>query len=161
MNCCSTKITWKKIFALLVAFIGFTQSFAVFAIGIVSILSNAFLYRIGPDDRICLMIVNTLDLSGHWKFFLDFCEYCYSTNTIPTTLAALLTLVLHGSLCYGLIKKNPQFINPWIIAGVLGIIALIFSQGYVSNLYTCTVWSDNDVAVAVGDQISGISSPTL
>ena len=148
-------------FALIVAFIGFTQSFAIFAIGIASILSNAFLYRIGPDDRICLMIVDALDLSGHWKIFLDFCDYCYSTNTIPTTLAALLSLALHGSLSYGLIKKNPQFINPWIIAGVLGIIALIFSQGYVSNLYTCTVWSDNDVAVAVGDQISGISSPTL
>ena len=55
MAFCLTKITWKKIFALLVAFIGFTQSFAIFAVGIASILSNAFLYGIGPDDRICLM----------------------------------------------------------------------------------------------------------
>ena len=121
------------------AFIGFIQSFAIFSIGIASILSNAFLYRIGPDDRICLIIVNTLDLSSHWKIFLDFCDYCYSTNTIPTTLAALLTLALHGSLCYGLIKKNPQYINPWIIAGVLGIIALVFSQGYVSTYVILTL----------------------
>ena len=139
MACCSTKITWKKIFALLIAFMGLAQSFAIFAIGIASILSNAFLYRIGPDDRICLIIIDNLDLSGHWKIFVDFCDYCYSTNTIPTTLAALLTLALHGSLCYGLIKKNPQFINPWIIAGVLGIIALVFSQGYVSTYVILTL----------------------
>ena len=98
--------------------------------------------------------MDALDLSGHWKIFLDFCDYCYSTNTIPTTLAALLTLALHGSLCYGLIKKNPKFINPWIISGVLGIIALVFSQGYVSN--THFIGTSHSAYVATSTESNGV-----
>ena len=105
------KISLKKMLPYFVAFVGLALSF----VGLV------FWTFFVPDPAI-------------WICHLDDWESCYEDKDvyeeILMILALFVTMVFHLLLCYGLIKKRPKFVIPWM---VLNVIFFAYMLGQVSN----------------------------
>ena len=118
--------------ALFASFWGLIQSISIFCFGLNAIIGNE-----DPSSCVCKLVEPG---SIYYEILNSFCELGYGArylvfNTaIPTTLIALVYMILNGLLCYGLIKKKRKFICIWQFGNYLLTIALLFITVYVSYL---------------------------
>ena len=116
--------------ALFASFWGLIQSISIFCFGLNAIIGNE-----DPSGCVCKSVEPG---SVYYEILNSFCELGYGArylvfNTaIPTTLIALVYMILNGLLCYGLIKKKRKFICIWQFGNYLLTIALLFIALYVS-----------------------------
>ena len=121
-------------FALFASFWQLVQSFSTFCFGLNAIIGNE-----DPSGCVCKLVEPG---SIYYEILNSFCELGYGAlylvfNTaIPTTLIALVYMILNGLLCYGLIKKKRKFICIWQFGNYLLSIALAVIAAYVSYLFT-------------------------
>ena len=115
---------------------GLIKSFAIFYFGFKAIIRND---DMGPDPSAICKLVKPESL--YYEFLNSLCEFGIYTlhlvifkNTIHATLIALIYMILNGLLCYGLIKKKPEFMDGWYFGNLLATSALVWFGLYVSYL---------------------------
>ena len=106
--------------ALFASFWGLIQSISIFCFGLNAIIGNE-----DPSGCVCKSVEPG---SVYYEILNSFCELSYGArylvfNTaIPTTLIALVYMILNGLLIHGLIAEKPGFIHGYQIGNFLSTI---------------------------------------